>query len=75
MLAEGRKNVHAWVSGTYDSESQPERFRKTKTWVRVRYDPYLYGTFVDEIGNPIRSATMVMLLSDGRVYARDPQGA
>jgi len=71
VLAKGRKNVHAWVSGTYDSKSQPERFRKTKPWVRVRYDPYLYGTFVDEIGNPILSASRVVLLSGGQVFARD----
>lgn len=61
VLAEGRKNVHAYVNGIFleeYSDSIPSGFRQ------AYYNPYKVETFVDMITNePLLEADTVILLN------------
>lgn len=61
VLAERRKNVHAFVSGIL----APTR----GTGRMVRYNPYETETFVDRAGRPVLTAKEVTLRQDGRARA------
>lgn len=75
VLKEGRKNVHAFVHGTLmlDSPNKLEgSWKEGGRWVRVTYDPYASDTFVTlPRRKPVETASAVVLLSDGAVYALD----
>ena len=66
VLKENRKNVHAGVEGTL-LEVTPQ----VTTWSRARYNPYEYGTFVDENNNPVLEAKYAMLNSTGLWFSKE----
>lgn len=68
VLREKSKNVHAFAEGVLEERAP------TKGWVRVRYNPYLFSTFVraDNLA-PIASASWIRLDADG-AHAIAPRG-
>lgn len=63
VLATGHKNVHAGVVGTVRDLIAPDGF------VKVRYNPRLFSTFVEESTlQPVESARVV-LLAERQVFA------
>ncbi|MDP7724768.1 hypothetical protein [Mycobacterium sp. TY814] len=65
VLREHRKNVHAGVIGgvLFEEDFHPD--------VRVTYDPYRWGTFVNaETGEPITEAVKVYLDPNGKAWAQ-----
>ena len=68
VLKEQRKNVHAFAVGNLE----PYASRPTKGWVKIRYNPYLFDSFVlasDQ--TPIKSAKAVSLDAEG-AWALEP---
>jgi len=67
VLRQKRKNVHAGATGILVSNTNA--FRDTAwqyAWVRVKYDPYKAGYFVEEsTGKKVTSARYLMLRNDG----------
>jgi len=69
VLAEKRKNVHAFVVGEltrlgYANEPLAER---------ISYNPYKAGHFIKAVtGDKVDKASLVMLKSDRSVWALDP---
>ena len=58
VLREKRKNVHAYVVGESEGESAGPR----SGWIAVRYNPYLFGSFVvSRTGRPIYKARWAKL--------------
>jgi len=58
VLKEKRKNVHAYVVGELNS------INVSKGWIRgshIRYNPYLYQTFVDDEEKPVYKADEAFL--------------
>ena len=78
VRAEGRKNVHAGVSGfnvTYNFQKDyvPQR---NKSWLWVSYNPYENDTFVTQFGDPVESADWVVMDASGdlpTVWGRIPR--
>jgi len=73
VRAEGRKNVHAKVSGV-DAEIMPEHRVRTVPerlsaylatgWRMASYNPYVTDTFIDQLtGEPVHHAYRVMLIN------------
>jgi hypothetical protein len=60
VLREKRKNVHAGVKGTV-LKYHPSN----KEWIRVSYDPYICGSFVDIKGNRYVTAKYAKLCKKG----------
>jgi hypothetical protein len=68
VLREQRKNVHAFVEGCWH-----EKGRAPKPEVRVRYNPYLFSSFVrGDTLEPVHEADEVLLDQDG-AWARRPR--
>ena len=79
VRAEGRKNVHAGVSGinvtdSFQKEYVPEPApqhrnlylnRVRKSWVWISYNPYENDTFVTQFGDPVKSADWVVMDASG----------
>jgi len=66
VLAERKKNVHAYVRGTL-SDRRP----RTAGLRRARYNPYEAGTFTDaETGEPVTRAAFVVLTAQGTLFYR-----
>lgn len=66
VLREKCKNVHAKVRGLWDASS-PE-LEVDRSWRRVRYNPYLFPTFVyADTEEPVHEASLV-LIDDDKVY-------
>ena len=61
VLAEGKKNVHAFVRGTLAKEVQPLAAKGRQ----VTYNPYKYASFVDAITEEPISSTAHAALSTG----------
>jgi hypothetical protein len=62
VLAEQRKNVHAFVvADTIYPELDPLNVCDVSHFESVRYNPYCFSTFVDAYENPILSAGCVWL--------------
>jgi hypothetical protein len=82
VLAERRKNVHAFVVGLYGGESfyaMEDRALDYKGFKRISYNPYKGGHFVDHDGRPVVSAEDVWLTPRGVFamgvrYARTEEG-
>ena len=69
LLAQGRREVHAWVRGTVTAWSEPPATARV-----VRYRPLLQGGFRDEDGEIVVSAEAVWLCADGSAYACGMRG-
>lgn len=60
VLREQCKNVHAKVRGSWDASSQ--ELEVDSSWRRVRYNPYLFATFVyADTEEPVHEASTVMV--------------
>jgi hypothetical protein len=58
VLREGRKNVHAGVVGDFS----PSVLSADKiVWEKIRYNPYLYDSFVDENEQPVAFADVAFM--------------
>ena len=68
VLRERRKNIHAYVIGSFVPSTAHE------VWDKIRYNPYKFETFVDKNGDPVRSADGVFLNTDGALFALNPRG-
>ena len=66
VLREKSKNVHAGVQGVLTASTVD----LNDGWFRVRYNPYLFSSFVDSEENPIHGAGEVFMTSDGKVFVR-----
>ena len=77
VRAEGRKNVHAGVSGINVTDSfQKEYVPEDGSWVLVSYNPYKNDTFVTQFGDPVESADWVVMDASGdrpTVWGRIPR--
>jgi hypothetical protein len=59
---EGKKYVHAFVTGTLTDE-------QIKAFVGVTYNPYIHDTFIVRVTNrPVREANVVEFTDNGKVY-------
>lgn len=65
VLAEGRKNVHAFAIGRLGLDGEIIPFPDTG----VHYNPYRDASFVDDTGEPIASAKKAFLDPNGKVWA------
>jgi hypothetical protein len=66
VLREKRKNVHAYVEGTFDPELKPSK-PALDMYTRVGYNPYESGEFQTEKG-AIKSSLVAYLDEKGRVW-------
>ena len=77
VRAEGRKNVHAGVSGINVTDSfQKEYVPENGSWVWVSYNPYENDTFVTQFGDPVESADWAVMDASGThptVWGRIPR--
>jgi len=63
VLAEGKKNVHAFVRGTLIAE--PNAYHGVLT--RATYNPYKYSTFIDvDTKKPLYLSSYVTLLNNNK---------
>lgn len=70
VLAEGRKNVHAFVRGTPAVWSEVPPDAK-----RVRYNPNLQGSFfLADTGEPVHQALRAWLTESGQVFVAVAEG-
>lgn len=67
VIATGRKNVHAFVRAK--SIILDNNIVIPQNFGRVRYNPYIYTTFIDANNLAILSAKKVILTKDGKCYA------
>jgi hypothetical protein len=68
VIREKRKSVHAFVEGCWNEDG-----RGPKPEVRVRYNPYIYSSFVrDDTKAPIHHAERVLLDETG-AWAKKPR--
>ena len=70
VLNERRKNVHAFVDGKLTSDQPVWDIDET---VRVRYNPYVGPHFMDDCHQPLAGAGCVLMDSDFKMYAGNPQ--
>lgn len=71
VLAEGAKNVHAFVRGTVDSVDVEVPSPSGSEWRIATYNPKKHKTFVDtETGAPVSTAREAILTTDKKVYYR-----
>jgi hypothetical protein len=83
VLETKKKNVHAFVRGEFNeiwlnknreglkyihTQSSPRPFNTTE---RIRYNPYLFETFVNSKEDPIFSAERVYLSNSGKCFLID----
>ncbi len=62
VIAEKRKRVHAYIVGTWETKGG----RIAGRWEKVRYNPYLFATFVRASDNtPVYTAEYALLDKDG----------
>ncbi len=59
VLQEKKKNVHAGVVGYFALEQN--LYLAGLSWLKVRYNPYLFDSFVDEQEKPIAFADVARL--------------
>jgi hypothetical protein len=69
VIRERKKNVHAFVRGHVVSNMLPIP-KIDKTFIRVRYNPHIHPHFRDEAGNSIFNAKQVILVGNGKCYAK-----
>ena len=67
VLREKRKNVHAGVVGWYNSAVDVAKIGSCYKTTNVRYNPYVYSSFVDSNEKPIYvAATAHLTVTDKR---------
>lgn len=68
VLRDKRKNVHAGVQGKIGSYQTCLDYVKHNDEIvsKVRYNPYVNETFVDNDGNPIFHADVVVMTAEGK---------
>lgn len=67
VLREKRKNVHAGVVGWYNSALDVVAVGEDYDTINVRYNPYVYSSFVDSKDRPIYfAATAHLTVTDKR---------
>jgi len=67
VLREKRKNVHAGVVGWYYPDIMTCKFHEDYDTINVRYNPYVYSSFVDDNEKPIyTAATAHLTVTDKR---------
>jgi len=67
VLREKRKNVHAGVVGWYNSAVDVAKIGNAYKTTNVRYNPYVYSSFVDSNEKPIHiAATAHLTVTDKR---------
>lgn len=76
VLLEKKKNVHAFVWSYYPELDEAKVLEDAahlslNSLVRVSYNPYKAGHFVDPAGNPVKSAKQIWLTPAG-VYTLNP---
>ena len=72
VLRDKRKNVHAWADGLWAPKGPPGR----APWERIRYNPYVFSSFVrasDE--SPLAHVQWVKLSEDGAFAVLDAGSA
>jgi hypothetical protein len=73
---EGRKNVHAYVRGTYQRSEGPFAFEPWSSWSAVQYslgDPGGFHVWGDYEGESVSFAEEVACTDQGGCYALNPQ--
>ena len=72
VLREQRKNVHAFVRGTYaGTHWRPCGPFWALFTGKVSYNPYKAGHFTDAAGNEVSGAGVALLDEHGKVYIQD----
>lgn len=67
VIAEGRKNVHAFVYGELYMVDDKKNHWYNNHDTTVKYNPYKWNSFVDEDDSPVYTARNVMMnVVDGR---------
>jgi hypothetical protein len=67
VLRERKKNVHAGVVGWYYPDIMTCKFHEDYDTINVRYNPYVYSSFVDANEKPIyNAATARLTVTDKR---------
>lgn len=67
VLRERKKNVHAGVVGWYNSAVNVEKISDEYTPIGVKYNPYIYSSFVDMNEKPVTyAATAHLTVKDMR---------
>ena len=62
VIANKRKEVHAWVRGILHPKPESIRALGDETWTRVKYKPEDNETFVTYKGEPISQASRAWLI-------------
>ena len=71
VLREQRKNVHAFVRGTYGTPHF-HGLNRDRYSIEVSYNPYKAGSFLDTDGNEVHSSDGLVLLDmNGKAYIQD----
>ena len=71
VLREQRKNVHAFVRGTYGTPHF-HGLNRDRYSIEVSYTPYKAGSFLDTDGNEVHSSDGLVLLDmNGKAYIQD----
>ena len=71
VVKEGRKNVHAFVRGTYGSPHFNGLDRERYS-IKVSYNPYKAPHFVDSNNNKVAATDGLILLdTDGKAYIQN----
>ena len=71
VLREQRKNVHAFVRGTYGTPHF-HGLNRDRYSIEVSYNPYKAGSFLDTDGNEVHSSDGLVLLDmNGKAYIQN----
>lgn len=70
VLKTRSKNIHAFVRASSIILNDKNPILTPSSYVRIRYNPYKYETFVDEEENPIYFSKYIFMQEDGRCYAK-----
>lgn len=62
VVANKRKEVHAWVKGILHPNPSSIRALGEETWTRIKYNPEDNESFVTHKGNPISEASRAWLI-------------
>lgn len=67
VLRERKKNVHAGVVGWYNTAVNVEKIGEGYVHIGVKYNPYIYSSFVDKDEKPVTyAATAHLTVTDKR---------
>jgi hypothetical protein len=66
VIREGRKNVHAGIEGYHLKCEVLDEIPLNA--ILVRYNPYLFNSFVDICDNPLYIASKIYLHTNGKAF-------